>query len=305
MSEFKLFRHYQIVLVMIVVAACRCFPIGGINDTHQESLLSEISTETETSQDDNHESDHQIQTPGSQADEQELDAPSILLSESIVFEGVQFSYDPLVFNPVSPHIVAGQFMGEDYPPQATYPDHLQFDFEQNQPGEHFFEPTIRIYPIVEYEGISELAISTVQHLESVLNEKPEGGLFTSFPHMGLWGAVQLFTVQVRYLEFQNGMGVRYLSMFGQDVYPPDNQHLVYIFQGITDDRLHYISAVLPITHPSLPDDGNALIDDWETFYENWDALLNQVFSDLDKAEPESFVPDLAGFDAMLASIRFE
>ena len=59
-------------------------------------------------------------------------------------------------------------------------------------------------------------------------------------------------VQVQYLDFKSGTGVRFLTQFNNGMAPVNNHDLIYTFQGLTSDGKYYIAAVLPVTHPDLP-----------------------------------------------------
>jgi len=65
-------------------------------------------------------------------------------------------------------------------------------------------------------------------------------------------------------------------MYGQALYPVDNQNLFYTYQGMTYDNQYYISAVMPVIHLGLPDDGYSEIDDWEEFSNNFDSYITET-----------------------------
>ena len=221
------------------------------------------------------------------------------------YEGISFSYDKAHLSGITARVIEGQNKGEDMLPDMTYPTHIQFDFDHYPVTPHIYTPVIRVYPVVAYENISEIAASTVTNLKKALLEQPDGGMFVSLPSMPLWGAPTLFTTQVQYLDFQNGSGMRFLAMFAQDLLYPDNQNLIYIYQGITHDGQYYVSAILPMTHPGLPDDGQAEITNWDHFYANWDDLCTDTLKLLEEAGSHNFSPSLDSLDIMLASMTIQ
>jgi hypothetical protein len=234
-------------------------------------------------------------------EEEDTDQQNDRTVSQVSYAGVHFNHDLSLASTIRPLTIEGQNLGEDYHPEATYPEHIRFEFEQYLVADHFFTPFIRVYPVSDYQAISETAVSTIQNLQTTLREQPGGGMFSSLPSLPLWGAVQIFTTQVQYINFQNGSGLRYLSMFGQDMSPPDNRNLVYIYQGITNDQAYYISAVLPITHPLLPDDGYESITDWDAFFDGWEDHLQTTIQDLEQADPLSFFPSILLLDEMMTS----
>jgi hypothetical protein len=234
-------------------------------------------------------------------EEEDTDQQNDRTASQVSYAEVHFSHDLSLASTIRQLTIEEQNLGEDYHPEATYPEHIRFEFEQYLVADHFFTPIIRVYPVSDYQAISETAVSTIQNLQTTLIEQPGGGMFSSLPSLPLWGAVQVFTTQVHYLNFQNGSGLRYLSMFGQDVFPPDNRNLVYIYQGITNDQAFYISAVLPITHPLLPDDGYEPITDWDAFFDGWEDHYQITIQELEQADPLSFFPSMLLLDEMMAS----
>lgn len=219
----------------------------------------------------------------------------------IVFEGVSFSFGPNIAQNVTPTTVQGQNMGEESMPSETYPTHIEFTFEGYAVGDHFHTPKIFIYPVADYQSISPYAADIIDDLKQTLITQPDGGSMSDLPLLPMWNAAQIFSARVSYFDFQNGSGVRYLTMYGQALWPVDNQNLFYTYQGLTDDNRYYISAILPIIHMGLPDEGQ--VDDFIAFEENWDTYIADTLAWLEAQDPNSFFPSLNDLDAMMASFE--
>jgi hypothetical protein len=186
-------------------------------------------------------------------------------------------------------------------PGETYPSYIEFSFEGYGVSDHFHEPKIRVYPVEEYRIINPSAASIVDALQQTLIDKPGGSAMSNLPFLPMWNAAQMFSANVEYIDFQNGSGLRYLTMFGQAIYPIDNMNLFYTFQGITDDGRYYISAVLPVINGGLPNDGASLLDDYEGFIENWDNYLAETLTWLEEQPSQNFLPNLEDLDTMMSS----
>jgi hypothetical protein len=223
----------------------------------------------------------------------------------VIYEGIQFSFDPALASGVIANTVQGQNLGDDFMPGETYPTHFVFEFNNYLISEHFHTPRIIVYPVAEYQSISSFAADQIANLQSALASKPGGGTMSSLPFLPIWNAGQMFSAQVKYFDFQNGSGMRYLTMYGQAIYPVDNQTLFYTFQGLTSDGTHYVSAVLPMTHPNLPFDGSTQVEDWIAFDENWETYLLDTMRFLGEQPPESYRPSLLLLDDMMASFHIE
>ena len=219
----------------------------------------------------------------------------------IAYEGVEFSFSPNIAQNVTPTTIQGQNLGEESMPGDTYPTHIEFTFENYPAGNQYHTPMIMIYPTEDYYSISPYAADIIDRLKQTLITQPVGGAFTDFPFLPMWNAAQMFSARVGYFEFQNGSGVRYLTMYGQALWPVDNQSLFYTYQGLTNDHQYYIAAVLPVTHMGLPNEGQ--IDDYLAFEENWDTYIADTLAWLEAQDPNSFVPNLNELDAMMASFN--
>ncbi|MDT8382435.1 MAG: hypothetical protein RQ728_09310 [Brevefilum sp.] len=217
------------------------------------------------------------------------------------FEGISFSYDQNIARTIIPGIIQGQNLGEEHMPGDTYPSYIEFSFDTYAVSDHFHDPKIRIYPVEEYRIINPSAANIIDELQQTLINKPGGGAMSKLPFLPMWNAAQMYSANVEYIDFQNGSGLRYLTMFGQAIYPIDNMNLFYTFQGITDDGRYYISAILPVIHGGLPNDGASLLEDYEGFIENWDNYLAESLTWLEEQTPQSFLPNLEDLDAMMSS----
>ena len=125
------------------------------------------------------------------------------------------------------------------------------------------------------------------------------------PFLPLFNAAQVMHAHVQYLDFKTGQGLRYLTMFSQGIVPINNNELIYTYQGLTSDRRYYVAAVLPVTHPSLPADGNVSGKEPPEFTSDFTAYLANTAASLNTQPAESFTPNLTLLDAMMSSIEIK
>jgi hypothetical protein len=232
---------------------------------------------------------------------EEPDEP--VVQPDVSYEGVSFSFDDNIAASISSETIPGQNMGEDYMPGETYPTYTKFSFNDYAIGDHFHTPVIAVYPVSEYRAISTSASDAIDNLQLTLANQPSGGSLSHLPFLPIWNAAQMFSAKVSYFDFQSGSGVRYLTMYGQAVYPVDNQNLFYTYQGLTDDGQYYISAVLPVVNMGLPNDGSSVIGDWFEFDQNWDNYIADMLDWLNGQDGNNFFPSLASLDEMMASFQ--
>jgi hypothetical protein len=230
-------------------------------------------------------------------------APPAPTQPAVNFHGVSFSYDPALAGFVNADVIPA-VTGEDEPPWMLAPEHLEFSFVDYILADTFHAPAIYVYPTAEYAAISEAAGEVVDALRALLAEKPadpEG----SIPFLPPFNAGQFMHAAVKYVDFQNGSGVRFLTQYGQAVWPVNNQDMFYTYQGLTSDGAYYVAAVLPASHPSLPATGDEVAEtqDYDAFSENFQSYLADVTADLSAQDPASFTPSLTSLDSLAASIQ--
>lgn len=301
-----------ILVLLLSSLACR-LDIGGSDQAEEVSLQQTLVALQVTQA----ALENQVATAAVQPDTEDTTVPEPEPTETVQetietvdkpdvsFEGIHFSFDSNIANGTFPVIVPGKNMGDDYMPGDTYPTHFEFTFESYTVGDHFHTPKILVYPVEEFQAISDYAEDTIDNLAQALINRPSGGSMSNLPFLPIWPAAQIFSAQVTYFDFQNGSGVRYLTMFGQGLAPVDNQILFYTYQGLTDDGRYYLSAVLPVTHPALPEDGASEIDDWTIFTENWEAYIAETITWIDMQGPDTFSPSLTLLDGMMASFLID
>ena len=185
------------------------------------------------------------------------------------------------------------------------PEHDDFTFYDYPLSDTFHKAHIAIYSVAEFLEVNPVAEETVAELEAFLALKPKDPDNVPLV-LPIFNAAQMITVQVEYLTFEGGSGVRFVSQYGQAAWPINNSDLFYAYQGFTDDGLYLISAILPVSHPSLPADGDTFIgDEYDAFINAFEAYLSDVESQLALESPMSFFPQLTDLDAMMESMLIE
>jgi hypothetical protein len=219
---------------------------------------------------------------------------------SFTYEGVTFNIDPSLIKSASGQVIPGKPASADAPYWDIYPQYVSIALDGYPVTKSVYTPQIVVYPVEEYRQISQAASQTLDDLTKFLEEKPTDG--SKIPVLPLRNDMQSFNSNVQFLAFQNGRGVRFLTMYAQGPVPVNNASVFYAFQGLTNDGRYFVSVVLPITNPDLPDtpeisgkqaDGMA---DYPSYISKLVILLNQKPGD-------SFTPDLAILDTLVESLR--
>lgn len=204
---------------------------------------------------------------------------------------------------------------EDGPIPAGHPGYREFTFLDFVEENSFDPPAarIRIYPTEAMFEYNELIYDQWVALSEVLQDQtafaPDTVLqpassvdIEPLPALPLRNAAQVFATQIRFVEFENGVGIRYITRYAQAPVGTSNEELFYTFQGLTYDNQYYIVADFPISAAILPDtwtpdepfDVEALIEEEEAIYQEL-AVLNLA----------DFTPDLELLDEIIASLNVE
>ena len=182
------------------------------------------------------------------------------------------------------------------------PEHLQIDLTAYPIADHFHQPQLWVYPVAEYEALSDFMTDRVIRMQALLAMRPnfDGDWL---PFLPAFNAGPLIHARVDYLDFENGSGLRYLTLYGQSYRPINNYELFYTFQGLTDDGQYWVCAILPIWQDGLPDTGDEIPGgDFGAFAENYETYAAEQEANLEAVPSASFAPDIAILDAFIASI---
>ena len=222
-----------------------------------------------------------------------------LLETNFDYAGVKFYFNPLLADDITAGVEPG-FYEEDNPWWST-PKHREYRFNNWVLTEADHTPTIKVYPVADFRAINENVSNGLDALQLALDTHPadHAGLVVS----DQFNAGQLYQSNVKYLDFQNGRGARWLAQYGQAYFNIGWPYLFYAYQGLTDDGLYYISAVLPVSHPYLPRPEQVTLDD--EFFENYGAYRDGIVAQLEGESDNTFVPSLVLLDQLVASLLVE
>jgi hypothetical protein len=232
-------------------------------------------------------------------------APSteILISTA----GKSFSLPPGVGIGATLESVPGM-LDSNLPIWAIFPAHDEFTLQGYALQNKFFIPKIIIYPKEEFSSVNEGAAEIILDLQNILANQ-NTSLPEVLPFLPLFNAGQIFHSNDKFLTFQNGTGIRYLTQFSQSPAPVNNHELFYTFQGLTNDGIFYVAAILPVNaaflaqnsepETSTPPDGVPF--DWNNF-EVLPTYFTTVKQKLNATDPNAFTPTLSSLDQMIQSL---
>jgi hypothetical protein len=221
------------------------------------------------------------------------------------FNGLSFNYDLSVAQQITATTLPAQNPGPDAPYWAIVPAYDEINFVGYPSKNTYHRPRIEVYSVAEFAAINPAAKDQIDQLKQLLGDAP--GTPDRIPLIPIFNAAQVFRSQVKYLNFQSGQGVRFVTQYDQAIIPVNNQEVFYTFQGLTSDGRYYIAAILPVATSALPDTDQMSQEQMQTLStgEAFAAYLGQVVQTLNSLPPADFTPNLDALDAMILSLRLE
>jgi hypothetical protein len=182
------------------------------------------------------------------------------------------------------------------------PAHNEIRFTTYPLQDRFHEPQMSIFDVERFRQVNPNAGPIIDELSALIVARPPAP--ESIPLIPIFNAGQMVLTQVAYLDFEGGSGVRFVTQYGQALWPINNHDLFYAFIGLSDDGRTLISSIMPITNAGLPDDPETVAgDDYDAFAEGYQAYIETTQAMLDAAGPGTFSPDLGELDALMLSIE--
>ncbi len=221
------------------------------------------------------------------------------------FAGVRFTVDAALVRSAQGYTMPAVPAGEGPGLGGAEPEHVAFLFDGEDTPQYFdpYLPQVRIYPTAGLRAIDPAVAEQVDALQHLLNDRP-ADLPQTLPVFPPFNAAQVFHAQERYLDFQGGSGIRFVTYYAQDVAPILRDRIFYTFQGLTSDGQHYVTVFWPLKTKLLPatDEqafGGKSYDAWAQGFEQY---LNDTASMLDSLMPAGYTFDLTLIDGIVATL---
>lgn len=214
----------------------------------------------------------------------------------IIFHGISFSYDDSLVENISAEVLPEE--AEEGGPWWTTPETISFTFNGYALPGAFLDARIKVYNVADFTAINPTVGERLTTLSDVL---AVGDVNDDRIAMAdVFNAAQFLRTKVAFLDFQNGSGVRFLAQYGQGFAAVGWPYLFYGFQGLTSDGQYFISAIFPVSHPSLPNPDSVTID--EAFAENFESYIAENEVSLEGQPDDSFQPSLVLLDGLVSSL---
>ncbi|MFN2278528.1 MAG: NBR1-Ig-like domain-containing protein [Candidatus Promineifilaceae bacterium] len=206
------------------------------------------------------------------------------------FMGIEFFFDEASFGPLG----TAEHHAPVPPGQtAAQPEHLEIRL---QAGDEETAPLLYVFPVQQYEAMSEAAAAEIADLRSLLAERP-AEILRDLPFLPMYLAVESYHSDPKYIDFQNGSGISYLARVDHDHSLSTDESIFYTFQGLTTDGRYYVAAMVPITDVAgdeieNPDPDSAVHESETTAHSAKAAANNGNWISIDLGNGRSLIDDM-------------
>jgi hypothetical protein len=220
-----------------------------------------------------------------------------------VYAGIRLALPQGLARSASGESVAAEEGGADGPWWLPVPQHRAITLVGYPVEGSAQAARVIVYSVQEFAAANDEAASRVDTLRQLL-QKQEVEPGAKLPFLPLINAGGPLQAQVKFVTFDGGQGVRYLTQLGQGPESINNQGLFYTLQGLTDDGAYYVAAILPVTHAGLPANAESVSEaERQAQLANFGQYMADTTAMLEAQADESFTPSLAQLDALVQSIH--
>jgi hypothetical protein len=208
---------------------------------------------------------------------------------------LSFYLDPSLATSYHCETVPASISPTDY---GTFPQYTKVSLVGYVLSDRAAEPVISVFPVDQFQLLLPgLINSDVSTLLALIASGTPGS--SEPPYLLPAPAHELFTAQFAVTPFHNGSGFRFLTEIAQNIVPVNNHDMIFSYQGLTSDGRYWISIILPISHPSLPETGD---NPPAAFNNNATTYYTQITNQLNAEPPESFIPSIVTLTSLINSI---
>jgi hypothetical protein len=246
----------------------------------------------------------------------EAEPPAVSTETS--FPGTAVSFDRLSLL-IPTGIAAGgsgtlvpEAKGDDVAPWDVAPDHIKFTLDGYAMKDTLYQPQIYVYPAQDYAQLQErgTAAQSLEQLRAIIDQSAMINV-KELPQVPFFNVTQVLAAQVKAIPFHQGRGVRMVTEYAGGCAIINNHELIYHFEGLTDDGQYYVVAILPVSAPGLPEDGQpggvvpadgVPVPDFNDMNANWMGYYGDARQMLQELEPGAYTPNLEQLDALIGSL---
>jgi len=245
-------------------------------------------------------------TQAAEAPATPIPATATAVPRQVAFEGVRIAIPQGLAADAGGRVLPAS--GE-MPSLFPQPQGIELELTGYTPLHMPYPPLILVFPVQAYREVHPNAADVFAQLEPLFSNRPqEPGVI---PGLYRNEGAPLVQTNLKYLDFKNGEGARFITQFAMSPTPLNNNELFYIYQGLTSNGEYYVLATMPVSLPILPanaqepapPDGVAFPPlNSANFDAEYDLYRASISEKLNLSKDEEFTPSLALLDALMSSI---
>ncbi|MCB9149884.1 MAG: hypothetical protein H6641_14105 [Caldilineaceae bacterium] len=218
----------------------------------------------------------------------------------VAFQHVSFTYDTTIAHNWTVEYLANPPDEGAAPSFYSGPLRMVFRFSDYPAPLSTIEPVVYVYRVADISSQNEYKVANL--LGALLAKSAPLSNYKSLPFLPIINEEQSIIAQSKYVQFQSGSGIRYLTVVGDASQPFGADSVWYTFQGLTSDNKFYIAAVFPLTSNMFPEQPEPDYNP-DTFGDRRDEYLLLSKAALNLAPRSAFTPRLSRLDALVESIQ--
>lgn len=222
------------------------------------------------------------------------------------FGGVSFSFDDVLAKSAQGAEIAAVPFDPNVPAfGGGAPAHIAFGFngEPITKDVNPFQPQVRVYPAQDLKNLDPIVAQEIVALKTLLSVQAQE-VKDTLPVLPIFNAQQVIHPQIKYLNFKNGQGVRFVTYYAQDVAPITNDGLFFTFQGLTSDEKYYVTVFWNLATDKLPKSyQDANISDYTAWAKQYEPYVAATQKMLNELPDDAFTPNLVLLDQMIESLQ--
>jgi len=228
--------------------------------------------------------------------------PETINESSISHDGVTLYYDPDLILTIETSTVSANSGQDMY--EVARPSFPQFHLVLDSGA-------VSVVSVEAYLAAAGDNEPLLHDIQGFITQQtiPSGGCIPELPLLASYLTCdhQQINANVAFLDFQNGSGIRFVTVYGvQDAAPITNENLAYDFQGFTDDGKYYVKIGFQIIHAGL--EGLAYGIPPDVYQDTTGEALQEYFFEFEQMldnDLDGYGPPLEHLDAIIKSLRIE
>lgn len=220
-------------------------------------------------------------------------------------KGLAFSYPMSMGGKFSSKRVAAfPLPSPDDKPDDVAPEHWEVTFAKSNAHVYVFptsDPKVK-----DFKKSYPTVADATKDLSLLLKSK--SAMPKNIPYLPWMDASTPINSHMKYVNFKNGSGVRYIATYQIEQEVVSNDGLLYSMQGLSTDGKYFVSAMIPIKSKTLPAKSDAATwskEKYDTFSKDFANYSKKEEAKLNKLADGAFSPSIADLDKIIESIKVQ